>query len=85
MVVSLEVDLCRLRAETFFPLSSIPWAFGTTMGLSARAFITNPAFPTYPYALSSAQQSAGLVAPAAVVVLLGKGGAAAVLLVVFSE
>ncbi|ORY56800.1 Na+/solute symporter [Leucosporidium creatinivorum] len=62
---------------------SIPWAFGSTMGLSARAFISNPKFPTYPYPLSAAQQSAGLVAPAAAVVLLGKGGAAAVLLVVF--
>lgn len=55
------------------------------MGLSARAFIANPKFPTYPYPLSAAQQSQGLVAPAAAVVLLGKGGAAAVLLLVFSE
>lgn len=53
------------------------------MGLSARALITSPSFPTYPYALSAAQQSQGLVAPAAAVALLGKGGAAAVLLVVF--
>lgn len=62
---------------------SIPWAFGSTMGLSARALLTNPKFPTYPYALSASQQSAGLVAPAAAVVLLGKGGAAAILLVTF--
>ncbi|KAK4701038.1 urea-proton symporter, partial [Phenoliferia sp. Uapishka_3] len=60
---------------------SIPWAFGSVMGLSARALIRNPKFPTYPYALSAAQQSAGLVAPAAAVTLLGKGGAAAVLIV----
>ncbi|KAJ7623589.1 solute symporter family transporter [Roridomyces roridus] len=62
---------------------SIPWAFGTVMGLGARALETNPKFPTYPYALSAAQQSAGLVAPAAAVTMLGKGGAVAVLLVTF--
>lgn len=61
----------------------IPFAFGSTMGLSARALQFSDKFPTYPYALSAAQQSAGLVAPAAAVALLGKGGAAAVLLVVF--
>ncbi|WVW85901.1 hypothetical protein I302_107939 [Kwoniella bestiolae CBS 10118] len=62
---------------------AIPWAFGTTMGLSSRALETNPAYPTYPYALSASQQSAGLVAPAAAVALLGKGGAAAILLATF--
>lgn len=62
---------------------SIPWGFGSTMGLAARGLLHNPKFPTYPYALSASQQSAGLVAPAAAVVLLGKGGAAAVLLVTF--
>lgn len=62
---------------------SIPWAFGSTMGLAARGLLRNPKFPTYPYALSAAQQSQGLVAPAAAVVLLGKGGAACVLLVTF--
>lgn len=51
------------------------------MGLAARGLLRNPKFPTYPYALSAAQQSQGLVAPAAAVVLLGKGGAACVLLV----
>jgi Na+/proline symporter len=53
------------------------------MGLASKALVTNPSFPTYPYALSAAQQSAGLVAPAAAVTLLGSGGAAAVLLVTF--
>ncbi|CEQ39866.1 SPOSA6832_01425, partial [Sporobolomyces salmonicolor] len=62
---------------------AIPWAFGSVMGLGARALMTNPSFPTYPYALSDAQVSAGLVAPAAATTLLGKGGAVAVLLVVF--
>lgn len=62
---------------------AIPWAFGTMMGLSCRALMTTPAFPTYPYALSASQTSAGLVAPAAAVALLGTGGAVAVLIVVF--
>ncbi|GAA5881159.1 hypothetical protein JCM1840_001624 [Sporobolomyces johnsonii] len=62
---------------------AIPWAFGSVMGLAGRALMTNPSFPTYPYALSDAQVSAGLVAPAAATTLLGKGGAVAVLLVVF--
>ena len=62
---------------------AIPWAFGTVMGLSCRALLSNVNFPTYPYALSTSQVSAGLVAPAAAVTLLGTGGAVAVLLVVF--
>ncbi|WWD03414.1 hypothetical protein V865_001466 [Kwoniella europaea PYCC6329] len=62
---------------------AIPWAFGTTMGLSSRALQSTPAYPTYPYALSASQQSAGLVAPAAAVALLGKGGAVAILLATF--
>ena len=53
------------------------------MGLAARATQSLPQFPTYPAPLSAAQQSAGLVAPAAAVVLLGKGGAVAILLVTF--
>ena len=28
---------------------AIPWAFGTVMGLSCRALMTNPNFPTFPY------------------------------------
>lgn len=59
---------------------SVPFAFGSVMGLSARALETNPAFPTYPLPLSAAQQGAGLVAPAAAVALLGKSGAIAMLI-----
>lgn len=73
----VRFSLSKLRA----PLTNPRRAFGSVMGLSARGLLRNPTFPTFPYALSSAQQSAGLVAPAAAVVLLGKGGAAAVLLV----
>lgn len=62
---------------------AIPWAFGTVMGLSCAALTTSPNFPTYPYALSTSQLSAGLVAPAAAVTLMGTGGAAAILVVTF--
>lgn len=73
------------KAYMFGALSwfAIPWCFGTTMGLSARGLLTNSNFPTFPYALSTAQQSAGLVAPAAAVTLLGKSGAVSILLVTF--
>ncbi|GAA6040980.1 hypothetical protein JCM8097_000521 [Rhodosporidiobolus ruineniae] len=62
---------------------AIPWMFGSMMGLASRALLTNVNFPTYPYALSAEQISAGLVAPAAAATVLGKGGAVAVLLLVF--
>ena len=45
--------------------------------------MSNPSFPTFPYALSSSQISAGLVAPAAAATLLGKAGSIAMLVVVF--
>ncbi|EGO22556.1 putative urea transporter [Serpula lacrymans var. lacrymans S7.9] len=62
---------------------AVPWAFGSCLGLSARALQTNPLFPTYPAPLSAEQTSAGLAAAAAASVLMGKGGAIALLLVVF--
>lgn len=62
---------------------AVPWAFASCLGLSARALLTNPNFPTYPSPLSPSQTSAGLAAPAAAAVLMGKGGAITVLLVVF--
>ncbi|KAF8130263.1 Na+/solute symporter [Boletus edulis] len=62
---------------------AVPWAFASCLGLSARALLNNPNFPTYPFPLSPTQTSAGLAAPAAAVVLMGKGGGIAVLLVVF--
>ncbi|BGP44352.1 hypothetical protein JCM10450v2_000163 [Rhodotorula kratochvilovae] len=62
---------------------SIPFAFGTMMGLGCRAMLTSPDFPTYPYALSASQISAGLVAPATAATIMGKSGAIAVLLIVF--
>ncbi|KAF8918307.1 solute symporter family transporter [Mucidula mucida] len=62
---------------------AVPFAFASCLGLSARALLHNPNFPTYPNPLSASQTSAGLAAPAAAAVLMGKGGAVAVLLVVF--
>lgn len=62
---------------------SVPFAFGTIMGLSARALQNSPVFPTYPEPLSTAQQGAGLVAPAAAVALLGQRGAIAMLIVTY--
>ncbi|KAH8118812.1 solute symporter family transporter [Phellopilus nigrolimitatus] len=62
---------------------SVPFTFGTTMGLTARALQTNAVFPTYPEPLSMAQQGAGLVAPAAAVALLGREGAIAMLIITY--
>ncbi|GAA6012104.1 hypothetical protein JCM11491_001752 [Sporobolomyces phaffii] len=45
--------------------------------------MSDPSFPTFPYALSPSQVSAGLVAPAAAATLLGKAGSVAMLIVVF--
>ncbi|GAA5990725.1 hypothetical protein JCM5350_007342, partial [Sporobolomyces pararoseus] len=61
----------------------VPFMFGTTLGLAGRALMSHPSWPTYPYALSASQVSAGLVAPAAASTLLGKAGSVAMLIVVF--
>jgi Na+/proline symporter len=62
---------------------AIPWLIATTMGLAGLALESNPAFPTYPDRMTSAEVSAGLVVPYAAVALLGSGGAVATLLIVF--
>jgi Na+/proline symporter len=62
---------------------AIPWLCATTMGLSALALESNPAFPTFPNRMSDADVSAGLVLPYAAVALLGSGGAVCTLLIVF--
>ncbi|KAE8451376.1 hypothetical protein EG329_004005 [Mollisiaceae sp. DMI_Dod_QoI] len=62
---------------------AIPWLCATTMGLAGLALEGNPAFPTYPDRMSSADVSAGLVLPYAAVALLGSGGAVCTLLIVF--
>ena len=62
---------------------AIPFLIATTMGLAAVALENDPAFPTYPNRLSSADVSAGLVLPAAAVALLGKSGAVATMAMIF--
>ena len=54
------------------------------MGLGAAALELSPSFPTYPYSLSAAQQSAGLVAPATAATLLGASGAGLIVVIVFT-
>lgn len=60
---------------------AIPFLFSMTMGLSARGLLYsgNPLMP----ALSAADVTAGLAAPASGVALAGKGGAVAVLIILF--
>ena len=61
----------------------IPFGFATAMGLGCAAMTNLPIFPTYPSPLSTAQNGAGLSAPAAAIALLGKGGAGLMLLLLF--
>lgn len=62
---------------------AIPFGFATTLGLAAVALTDNPAYPTYPNKMTSAQISSGLAAPFGAVALLGKQGAVALLLTLF--
>jgi len=61
----------------------IPFGFATAMGLGCAALTNTKSFPTYPNALSEAQNGAGLSSPATAIALLGKGGAALMLLLLF--
>lgn len=62
---------------------AIPFGFATTLGLSAVALTSNPAYPTYPNEMTGRQIQAGLSAPFAAQTLLGPGGAIALLLTLF--
>ena len=61
----------------------IPFGFATAMGLGCAALTGNPNFPTYPNPLSTAQNGAGLSAPASAITLLGKSGAVLMLVLLF--
>ncbi|EME45527.1 hypothetical protein DOTSEDRAFT_129115 [Dothistroma septosporum NZE10] len=61
----------------------IPFGFATAMGLGCAALTGNPRFPTYPDALSAAQNNAGLSSPATAITLLGSGGAVLLLVLLF--
>ncbi|KAF1846190.1 SSS family solute:Na+ symporter [Cucurbitaria berberidis CBS 394.84] len=62
---------------------SVPWAFGTIVGLAALALEKAPSWPTYPNPMSSEEVGATLVLPYVAQAVAGKGGAAAILLVIF--
>lgn len=66
-----------------FAWFAIPFGFATTLGLSAVALTSNPAYPTYPDNMTTRQVQAGLAAPFAAQTLLGPGGAVALLLTLF--
>lgn len=61
------------------PRFAIPFTLATTLGLAAVALRGDPAMK----ALTPADVSAGLPAPAAAAALLGKSGAAAMLILLF--
>ncbi|KAJ4364024.1 hypothetical protein N0V83_009479 [Neocucurbitaria cava] len=62
---------------------SVPWAFGTIVGLAGLALEKSPSWPTYPNPMSDAEVGASLVLPYVAQTVAGKGGAAAILLVIF--
>ncbi|KOS15476.1 urea transporter [Malassezia pachydermatis] len=78
-IASLPTTASRgflLGGSAWFP---IPFLFGTTMGLAARALQENGLMQT----LAPEQISAGLPAPTAAAALTGKGGAVAILILLF--
>lgn len=79
-IASLPATASRgflLGGSAWFP---IPFVFGTTMGLAARALVHQ--VPSM-YELTAKQIADGLTAPSVAVVLCGKGGAVAMLILLF--
>ncbi|OKL61514.1 hypothetical protein UA08_03103 [Talaromyces atroroseus] len=62
---------------------SVGLGIGSSMGLAARALVSNPAFPGYPNGLSLAEIDAGLAGPYASIVVLGKAGPAMYTIIAF--
>ena len=62
---------------------SVPWTFGTIVGLGALALEKSPLWPTYPERMTPEEVSAGLVLPYVAQTVTGKGGAGAILLIIF--
>ncbi|KAF2638816.1 SSS family solute:Na+ symporter [Massarina eburnea CBS 473.64] len=62
---------------------SVPWTFGTIVGLGALALEKSPSWPTYPNRMTEAEVGAGLVLPYVAQTVAGKGGAFAILLTIF--
>ncbi|KAE8334073.1 Sodium:solute symporter family-domain-containing protein [Aspergillus sergii] len=62
---------------------SVPWSFGTVVGLAALALEKTAIWPTYPNAMTPDEVNAGLVLPYVAQAVAGKAGAGAILLVIF--
>ncbi|KAL4784199.1 Sodium:solute symporter family-domain-containing protein [Aspergillus varians] len=62
---------------------SVPWAFGTIVGLAALALEKTSSWPTFPNPMTPSEVSAGLVLPYVAQTVAGKGGAGAILLTIF--
>ncbi|KAL4872519.1 hypothetical protein BDV12DRAFT_210481 [Aspergillus spectabilis] len=62
---------------------SVPWAFGTIVGLAALALEGTPAWPTYPNAMTPGEVNAGLVLSYVARAVAGRAGAGAILVTIF--
>ncbi|OJI96223.1 hypothetical protein ASPVEDRAFT_78001 [Aspergillus versicolor CBS 583.65] len=62
---------------------SVPWTFGTIVGLAALALEKTSAWPTFPNPMTSSEVSAGLVLPYVAQAVAGKAGAGAILVTIF--
>ncbi|KAL2444296.1 putative urea active transporter 1 [Exophiala dermatitidis] len=62
---------------------SVPWCFGTIVGLAGLALEGTAAWPTYPRKMTAEEVSGGLVLPYVAQAVAGKGGAGAILLTIF--
>ncbi|KAH9995873.1 Sodium:solute symporter family-domain-containing protein [Xylariaceae sp. FL0662B] len=78
--VKATVPGYNLAALSIF---AVPWAMGTVMGLTARAFQDTSVYPFLPGGFSSAQVDSGYVMPYTIHALLGAGGSAGMLLLLF--
>ncbi|KAI1080720.1 Sodium:solute symporter family-domain-containing protein [Whalleya microplaca] len=78
--VKATVPGYNLAALSIF---AVPWAMGTVMGLTARAFQNTSVYPFLPTGFSSAQVDSGYVMPYTIHALLGSGGSAGMLLLLF--
>ncbi|KAG9796326.1 urea active transporter-like protein, partial [Aureobasidium melanogenum] len=62
---------------------SVPWCFGTIVGLAGLALEGTAAWPTYPRKMTAEEVSGGLVLPYVAQAVAGKAGAGAILLTIF--
>ena len=77
---STAVKAFSLGGSAWF---SVPFGMATTLGLTAIALTAHPDFPGYPSALTAAEVSKGLPAPAGATALMGQTGAILMLVVLF--